>query len=121
MTIRVNARIYSRLKHQRVGHVATMLDIVIILLLGIAPPILSLWMLHRAQANYQQTNRQLNIPLISPTPSLKALPPADITCIEGYGYVIGKVSCKYNARSLYIRCAVNPSGSCQDCRHYESL
>ncbi|MFN4816549.1 MAG: DUF6464 family protein, partial [Pseudanabaena sp.] len=46
---------------------------------------------------------------------------ADMICIEGYGYVIGKVSCKYNARSQYIRCAVNPSGPCQDCRYYESL
>lgn len=97
-----------------------MLDIVIILFLGIAPPILSLWMLHRAQVSYQQTtNRQ--IPRISQAPILKALPPADMTCIEGYGYVIGKVSCKYNARSPYIRCTVNPSGPCQDCRHYESL
>jgi hypothetical protein len=99
-----------------------MLDIAIILFLGIAPPILSLWMLHRAQANYQQTNRPTNQQFsISQAPRLKALPPADLTCIEGYGYVIGKVSCKYNARSPYIRCAVNPSGSCADCRHYESL
>jgi len=99
----------------------TMLDIVIILLLGIAPPILSLWMLHRAQVTYTQTNRQINTPIIPPAASLKALPPADMICIEGYGYVIGKVSCKYNARSPYIRCAVNPSGPCQDCRYYESL
>lgn len=99
-----------------------MLDIVIILFLGIAPPILSLWMLHRAQAHYQQTNGQIHGQLrVSQVPRLKALPPADLTCIEGYGYVIGKISCKYNARSPYIRCAVNPSGSCEDCRHYESL
>jgi hypothetical protein len=38
--------------------------------------------------------------------------------IEGVGYVIGDVSCSYNARSFYIRCAVNPDGLCQDCRHY---
>ncbi|MFN4816741.1 MAG: DUF6464 family protein [Pseudanabaena sp.] len=99
----------------------TMLDIVIILLLGIAPPILSLWMMHRAQVSYKQTTRQINTPSIPPTPSIKSLPPADMICIEGYGYVIGKVSCKYNARSQYIRCAVNPSGPCQDCRYYESL
>ncbi|MCA6572702.1 MAG: DUF6464 family protein [Pseudanabaena sp.] len=98
-----------------------MLDIVIILLLGIAPPILSLWMMHRAQVSYKQTTRQINTPSIPPTPSIKSLPPADMICIEGYGYVIGKVSCKYNARSQYIRCAVNPSGPCQDCRYYESL
>ena len=38
--------------------------------------------------------------------------------IEGIGYVIGDLSCSYNARSPYIRCAVNPDGLCQDCRHY---
>lgn len=100
-------------------------DILIILVLGLAPPILSLWILHRAQASFSQANANVanaNMAIASPLcASLKALPPADMTCIEGYGYVIGKVSCKYNARSPYIRCAVNPSGSCQDCRHYESL
>jgi Family of unknown function (DUF6464) len=38
--------------------------------------------------------------------------------IEGVGYVIGDLSCAYNAKSPYIRCAVNPDGLCQDCRHY---
>ena len=40
--------------------------------------------------------------------------------IEGVGYVIGDVSCKYNAKSPYVRCAINPTGLCQDCRHFES-
>jgi Family of unknown function (DUF6464) len=39
--------------------------------------------------------------------------------IEGVGYVIGDLTCNYNARSPYIRCAVNPDGLCQDCRHYQ--
>lgn len=38
--------------------------------------------------------------------------------IEGIGYIIGDLSCSYNARSPYIRCAVNPDGLCQDCRYY---
>jgi hypothetical protein len=39
--------------------------------------------------------------------------------IEGVGYIIGDVTCKYNARSPYMRCAVNPSGLCEGCRdHY---
>lgn len=40
--------------------------------------------------------------------------------IEGVGYIIGNVSCKYNARSPYMRCAVNPSGLCEGCRDYFS-
>lgn len=39
--------------------------------------------------------------------------------VDGVGYVIGDLSCTYNARSPYIRCAVNPDGLCQDCRHYQ--
>jgi Family of unknown function (DUF6464) len=40
--------------------------------------------------------------------------------IEGVGYVIGDLTCSYNARSPYIRCAINPTGLCQDCRHYHN-
>lgn len=40
--------------------------------------------------------------------------------IEGVGYIIGDVSCRYNACSPYIRCAVNPSGLCEGCREYHS-
>ena len=39
--------------------------------------------------------------------------------VEGIGIVIGDLSCTYNARSPYIRCAINPDGLCQDCRHYQ--
>ena len=39
--------------------------------------------------------------------------------IEGVGCVIGDLSCTYNARSPYIRCAINPEGLCQDCHHYQ--
>lgn len=40
--------------------------------------------------------------------------------IEGIGYIIGDVSCRYNARSSYIRCAVNPGGLCAGCREYQN-
>jgi hypothetical protein len=34
-------------------------------------------------------------------------------------YFIGNANCNFNAHSPYIRCAVNPSGPCEDCPHYE--
>ncbi|HYX17062.1 MAG TPA: DUF6464 family protein [Nostoc sp.] len=34
---------------------------------------------------------------------------------------IGDVSCKWNAGSPYIRCAINPSGECQGCKDYERI
>ncbi len=39
--------------------------------------------------------------------------------IPGVGFVIGDVSCQFNGRSPFIRCAVNPSGPCADCRSYQ--
>jgi hypothetical protein len=33
-------------------------------------------------------------------------------------YFIGDLSCKYNAHSPYIRCAVNPDGPCEQCNSY---
>lgn len=51
-------------------------------------------------------------------PALR-LPP-DQHYVTGIGYIIGDLTCQFNARSSYIRCAVNPSGPCQDCLHYQS-
>jgi hypothetical protein len=33
---------------------------------------------------------------------------------------IGNTDCAFNAKSLYIRCAVNPSGPCEGCLHFET-
>lgn len=34
-------------------------------------------------------------------------------------WIIGDATCKFNADSELIRCAVNPNGPCQSCRFYE--
>lgn len=36
-------------------------------------------------------------------------------------WVIGDASCRYNAQSEIIRCAVNPEGPCDRCRFYEKV
>ncbi|WP_242049225.1 DUF6464 family protein [Aulosira sp. FACHB-615] len=33
---------------------------------------------------------------------------------------LGNSSCKFNTRSPYMQCAVNPKGDCDDCRYFES-
>lgn len=38
---------------------------------------------------------------------------------RGTKYFIGDPTCRNNAHSPYIRCAINPSGPCEDCSHYE--
>ncbi|RZM79196.1 DUF6464 family protein [Leptolyngbya iicbica] len=37
----------------------------------------------------------------------------------GDRWVLGDISCEYNARSELVRCAVNPDGPCQNCAHYQ--
>ena len=44
----------------------------------------------------------------------------DLNYVEGIGYVVGDFSCQMNARSPYLRCAVNPCGPCEGCQLYEA-
>jgi hypothetical protein len=43
--------------------------------------------------------------------------PTEQSLLEGR-WVIGDVSCVYNARSELLRCSVNPLGPCAGCREY---
>lgn len=45
--------------------------------------------------------------------------PAEKSFVDGH-WVIGDASCRFNAHSELIRCAVNPEGPCDRCRFYES-
>jgi hypothetical protein len=45
--------------------------------------------------------------------------PSERSLLNGY-WVIGDASCRFNARSELVRCAVNPSGPCEACRFYEA-
>jgi len=36
----------------------------------------------------------------------------------GDRWVLGNATCRYNAHSELIRCAINPAGPCHDCCHY---
>ncbi|PZO19913.1 MAG: hypothetical protein DCF25_07515 [Leptolyngbya foveolarum] len=44
--------------------------------------------------------------------------PEERTLLKGT-WVIGDITCTYNARSELMRCAINPSGPCGECTHYE--
>ena len=43
----------------------------------------------------------------------------DLNYVEGLGYIVGDFTCQMNARSPYLRCAVNPCGPCDGCQLYE--
>ncbi|HAX89873.1 MAG TPA: hypothetical protein DCY91_27325 [Cyanobacteria bacterium UBA11370] len=93
----------------------------LIFIIGLTPAIVSLgWLwIHqrskeRAQARLRDSMQTSTIRVVS----RNHLPP-DQYYLEGVGYLIGDISCQFNARSAYIRCAVNPSGPCQNCPHYQ--
>jgi Family of unknown function (DUF6464) len=46
--------------------------------------------------------------------------PVEKSLVSG-SWVIGDATCKYNARSEILRCAVNPEGLCESCNYYEKI
>jgi hypothetical protein len=94
------------------------LDTILIFVLGLTPPVLSIWVMQRAKERAQARIREAMQTPVVRVLQRNQLPP-DQYYLEGVGYLIGDIPCRFNARSSYIRCAVNPSGPCQECPHYE--
>ncbi|MCT7948376.1 DUF6464 family protein [Ancylothrix sp. C2] len=95
-----------------------MLEIVLIFTIALTPPLVSLW-------KWRQTERTVGARLLAArqSASLRRLP-AVRGSTELYNPVliaqqVGDATCRFNARSPYIRCAVNPDGPCEGCRHYQ--
>jgi hypothetical protein len=93
------------------------MDAVLVLFLGLTPPLMSLWLLHHLETHAQERLRQTSQavrPLSKPSRMV-----GDLHYIDGYGYVLGEVRCRYNARSVHLRCAVMPTGPCAGCPHFQ--
>ncbi|NEP19646.1 MAG: hypothetical protein F6J97_22610 [Leptolyngbya sp. SIO4C1] len=96
-----------------------MLIALLVIVIGLIPPVLSAWVSlrshRRMQARFQlameaAANQQLR---------RWAHRNPDEHYVDGMGLVIGDITCQLNARSPYLRCAVNPTGPCESCRHYQ--
>ena len=96
-----------------------MLTAVLIIFIGLVPWLLSLWVMRSAESQARDGIAAARLAVANRPPRAQ-LATADRTYVEGFGYPIGDITCEYNARSNYIRCAVNPSGPCQDCRYYQA-
>ncbi|MEG3986153.1 DUF6464 family protein [Microcoleus sp. Pol7_A1] len=96
-----------------------MLTALLIIFIGLVPSLVSLWVMRSAETQARDRIAAARL-AVANRPLRSQLAIADRTYIEGLGYPIGDITCEYNARSNYIRCAVNPSGPCQDCRYYQS-
>jgi hypothetical protein len=88
-----------------------------ILFLGLTPSLLSLWLMRQADARGQARLRLAMDAFATRGMPLRLQP--DQHYVEGIGYIIGDFTCRFNARSNQIRCAINPFGPCQDCSHYQ--
>ena len=96
-----------------------MIIVFLILIIGLTPSLVSLLVMRRADAR-AQARLELALEAIAQRRFQDFSQVPDQHYIEGIGYVIGDITCQFNARSSYVRCAVNPTGPCQSCRHYES-
>lgn len=96
-----------------------MLIVLLIFGLSLLPALVSAWISLRSQEQVQaEFGRAME--LAAQRGFKSALQrDRDLNYVEGLGYIIGDFSCQMNARSPYLRCAINPCGPCQGCQMYE--
>jgi hypothetical protein len=96
------------------------LKTLLVIAIGFLPSLLSLWLMRKSQARRRSQFRRvaMTFPGGQVGQNTRAVP-SDRYYLEGVGYLIGDISCRFNARSGDLRCAVNPSGPCEGCRYYE--
>ncbi|MHC5857047.1 DUF6464 family protein [Nostoc sp.] len=96
-----------------------MLQTLLVIAIGFLPSLFSLWIIRKTQrSRLRMRQAATNFPVVQERQNVR-LVAGDRYYLEGVGYLIGDISCKFNARSGYIRCAINPDGPCNGCRHYE--
>lgn len=89
---------------------------------ALMPPLFSVWMMRRSEARTRAKLRRAMtvVTRVRTQGHTTPLLPERYN-LEGVGSLIGDISCRFNARSGYVRCAVNPQGPCQGCRYYEEV
>ncbi|WP_071188767.1 DUF6464 family protein [Trichormus sp. NMC-1] len=95
-----------------------MLRTLLLISIGFLPSLLSLWVICITKKRTRARTRQIALNYSQMQPPITPVE-SDRYYLEGVGYLVGDISCQFNARSGYIRCAVNPSGPCKDCHYYE--
>lgn len=94
-----------------------MLVIILIFVVGLTPAIVSA--VHSCRANRQAREQVCYAMEMTANHRLNSTPrDKDMHYVEGMGYMVGEITCSLNARSPYLRCAVNPLGPCEGCREY---
>lgn len=95
-----------------------MLVLILIFVVGLAPACISAYLTVREN---QKAKEQVGYAMdCSSNSGIQALldRDKDLQYVEGMGYMIGDITCDLNARSPYLRCAINPMGPCDGCTQY---
>lgn len=95
-----------------------MLSLVLIFALALMPLLISLVVLRRIKRRWQARLRRIDA-IGSYRLQLPSRQSFSDEAFEVRDYFIGDLSCRYNARSPYVRCAVNPDGPCEGCLDYQ--
>ena len=95
-----------------------MFETIVIFTVAMIPPVVSVWVMRQAQAEANfRLQRAIETSTIARWVPIE--PPSNQP--PEMGELIGDRSCRFNAHSPYIRCAVNPQGPCEGCRDYQSI
>ena len=98
-----------------------MIETIFVVTLGLLPPLLSLSLIRRAETRAQSRLRAAISAVERRGMQTIQRASGEQQYVEGIGFLTGDITCRFNARSPHLRCAVNPVGPCQDCRYYESI
>ncbi|MFW6359781.1 MAG: DUF6464 family protein [Chroococcales cyanobacterium] len=96
-----------------------MLETIFIVILSLLPSLISLILLRRAKQRFEARLRDARLRPVSGQRYSRGSSANDFSTEIG-NYFVGNLNCRYNAHSPYLRCAVNPSGPCENCRFYEA-
>ncbi|WP_404783653.1 DUF6464 family protein [Altericista sp. CCNU0014] len=104
----------------------------IVILLGLSPLLVLIWGLHYLSRHphlyiYRDLTPRNRVQNSDPAYLARSsFPSHSLASSRGrFGWLgpmgyLGDTSCRFNAHSPFIRCAVNPSGPCQGCAFYEA-
>jgi hypothetical protein len=98
-----------------------MVETILIFVIGLIPALISLLLMRKAEVQArEQLRAAVNAPVNHRFGRYYGYPLApDHRYVEGIGYIFGDLTCRFNARSPHLRCAVNPAGPCKECPYYE--
>lgn len=92
------------------------LEAIAIFILSLVPSLVSLLLLQKATQKLQARLRHAQS---STDWQQQQRIRSALERLEGDYHYLGDQNCLYNARSPYLRCAVNPDGPCEDCSYFQ--